>query len=106
MLDLLASTAALLVVLALLALVGIGLTVLPFVVAADLAERRGLSVPRAGTLTLVAVGVALAGVVLVLRGDRPSMLALLPLLLTWLVPGALLLLRGPGRVGGRRGLHE
>lgn len=106
MLDLLASTAALLVVLALVALVGIGLSVVPFVVAGDLAERRGLSVPRAGALTLLAVGVGLAGALLVLRGDAPPAYALLPLTLCWAVPGALLLLAGPGRLGGRRGLHE
>ena len=69
MLDLLASTAALLVVLALLAAAGVGVTVLPFVVAGDLAEGRGLSVPRAGTLTLLAVGAGLLGALLVLRSE-------------------------------------
>ena len=105
MLDLLASTAALTVVLALGALAATGVTVLPFVVAGDLAERRRLSVPRAGALALVGVGAGLLGVLVVLRGDLPPVYALVPLPLCWAVPAALLLVR-PGRVGGRRGLHE
>ena len=107
MLDLLASTAAVSVVLVLLALVGLALTVLPFVTATREAERRGLSAARAGTLTLVTVAVGLTSSLLVVRSDLPAPAALLPLLLCWAGPGALVgLSASRTRIGGRRGLHE
>ena len=91
----------------LLALVGLALTVLPFATATRTAERKGLSTARAGAATLAAVAVGLAGALLVLRSDRPTTSALFPLLLCWVVPGALALLdeRRTG-LAGRRGLHE
>ena len=107
MLDLLASTAAVTIVLVLVGLAGLALTVLPFVSATRTAERSGRSAARAGSVTVLAVAAGLAGSSLVLRGDLPAAAALLPLLLCWVVPAAVAL---PGvggtRLGGRRGLHE
>ena len=107
MLDLISSTAAVSVLLVLLALAGLGVTVLPFVTATGTAERKGLSSARAGALTLAAVAVGLAASLLVVRSDLPTPYALLPLALCWVVPGALALLDGSrAGLGGRRGLHE
>lgn len=107
MLDLLAATAVLLVMVAVLALAGLGLTVVPYVVALDMAQARRFSTARAGALALTGVLVGLAGAFLLYRSDLPTVLLLLPLGLCWLVPGALWLLdEGQVAVGGRQGAHE
>ena len=106
MLDLLSSTAAVSVLLVLLALAGLGLTVLPFVAATAVAERKGLSAARAGGLALLASALGLAAALLVLRSHLPTASALLPLGLGWAVPGLLALPGSRARPAGRRGLHE
>ncbi len=94
------------VVVALLVAAGLAVlyavTVVPFLVAVDLAERRGCSTGRWAGLSLVAVLVAL-GLALV------GLLAGVPLLLLALavgfVPAGVLALRSD-TVGGRAGRHE
>lgn len=77
-------------------------TVLPFLVTVDLAERRGGSTGRWAGLSLAAVlvGVGLAGVG-VLTGQRLLVLALA----LGFVPAGVLALR-PDLLGGRAGRHE
>ena len=106
MLDLLAATAALFVVVSLALLVLLGLTVVPFVVATDAAEARGRSAERTGLLALVGVGLGLALAYLVHRSDLPAPAALLPLLLCWAVPLAVRLGVAPAAVLGRRAAHQ
>ena len=91
-------------------LVGAGLavlylvTVVPFLVTVDLAERRGCSTGRWAGLSLVsvvgAVGLALAG--LLAGAPRPM---LVPLLGLAFVPAGVLALRSD-TLGGRAGRHE
>lgn len=80
----------------------VGLTVVPFVRAVDLAERRGASPAWAGALTLATIGAGLLLALLVLRSDLPTPLVLVPLLLCWAVPVALT----AGAAAGSRGAHE
>lgn len=91
---------ALLVALALAALYAV--TVLPFLVTVDLAERRGGSTGRWAGWSLAAVlaGVVLAGAGL-LAGQRLLLLALL----LGPVPAVVLALR-PDLLGGPAGRHE
>ena len=107
MLDLLAATAALLVIVGVLALAGLGLTVVPFVVAGERPEARRVSTTRAGAATLVCIGAGLLGAFLVYRSALPVVVAALPLALCWLVP-AVLALVDPLRLpfAGRAGRHE
>lgn len=105
MLDLLTSTAALFVVVSLLGLAGLGLTVVPFVQATEIAERRHLSTVRAGVLTFAGVGAGLLGALVVYRSSAPRALSLVPLLLCGLGP-ALVRLLPAGVLTGRPGAHE
>ena len=89
---------------ALLCAVGVGLLVAPFVVAVDRAERRGFSTGRWGATDLVVAALALA-LAWALR-DSTRVLLVLPLALTWAVPGALALLAPGQLLGGRQGAHE
>lgn len=83
----------------------VALTVLPFVLALQRADRRGLSANRLGAVSLAGSGVALAAVAyLALRTDAPLPVVLLPLVLAGL--GPLLAAVGPRRRLGRRGEHE
>lgn len=83
----------------------VGLTVVPFVRAVDLAEQRGFSPARWGVAAAVGSGLALLLVAAAVKGPR---LLLLPaVLLAWVVPLSLQLLsRRLVRVGGRSGAHE
>lgn len=99
------SLLALLLIIALLCLVGVVVTVLPFVTTVDLAERRGFSPERWGAVTLVAIGLAV-GIGYAARTH--GLLLLVPAaLVPWSV-AALLALLAPlqTRIGGRLGLHE
>lgn len=83
-------------------------TLAPFVVALQLAERDGLSPARWGAVTLVCSVLGLLVVLLLLRGDGVSTpIALLPLALTWAGP-VLLRVVDPqdARLAGRAGRHE
>ena len=101
--DLLASLVAVLVVVALAVAWLAAMTVAPFVVGVDLAERRGVAGHRAGALCAVAVLGALAAA-WVLRDHL--WLAVPALGVSWLGPVALSAL-GPGTaLAGGTGAHE
>ena len=82
-----------------------GLTVVPFVYALHLADRRGLSASRVGTVTAAGVllGLALAGTVLLL--DAPAPFVLVAVVTVWAVPVGLRLLGAPS-IAGRAGRHS
>lgn len=92
------------VVLALLSAV----TLVPFVLALQMAEQRAFSTARWGVVALVGSLVGLLLALVFFRSDRiPAPAALLPLTFTWAGPGLLWLLTGDeSRVGGRAGAHE
>lgn len=108
MLDLLLAVAAAALLTALALALLSAVTLVPFVVALSLAERRRFSAGRWGSVTLAGAvgGLLLAG--LLLSGDRvPAPVAVLPLLLGWTGPAALRLLSAQDTaVGGRAGRHE
>jgi hypothetical protein len=79
-------------------------TVVPFVLTLQRADRYGVSTPRAGAVALVGSSVGLlAAVLLTLRTAVPVPLAALPLVLAALGPVAVS--AAPRRLG-RRGRHE
>lgn len=108
MADLLLAVGASVVLVALAMALLSAVTLAPFVVALQLAERRRFSTARWGALTLAGSVVGLVLVLLLVRSDRlPTAVALLPLLLTWSGPAVLWLLAGDEvAVGGRAGRHE
>jgi hypothetical protein len=84
-----------------------GLTVVPFVVALGMAERRGFSATRWGVVSLGGAALALAVGVALHRSDAPVALTALLVPITWVAPGVLWLLDGTEQgLGGRRGAHE
>ena len=104
MLDALAATAVVALLVALGLGVLYGLTVVPFVLAVDLAERRGRSTGRWAGWALAAVLGALALAVLAWRlGGGPVGIVLA--LAVAFVPVVALLTRGD-RLGGPAGRHE
>jgi uncharacterized membrane protein YadS len=80
-------------------------TVLPFVLTVDMAERRGYSTFRWGTIELAALAVAAA---MVWKLQHHSILLLvLPLEVCWLAPELLSLLTPQqSDLGGVQGAHE
>ena len=107
MLGFLLSAVLFTLLVALLCLAVAGLTVVPFVVALGMAERRGFSATRWGALSLAGAAAALVGGYVLHRVGAPVALAALPVLLTWVAPAGLWLLDGSEQgLGGRRGLHE
>jgi hypothetical protein len=83
-------------------------TLVPFVLALQMADSRRFSTARWGTVALVGSLAGLALALLFYRSDRlPDPAALLPLAFTWAGPGGLWLLTGEEElVGGRAGVHE
>lgn len=90
--------------LALLALV----TLVPFVVALQMADRRGFSTARWGTVAIAGSLVALVVAFVFYRSDSiPTAGALVPLVFALAGPAGLWLLSGDeAQVGGRAGRHE
>ena len=84
------------------------LTLVPFVVALQMADARRFSTARWGAVAITCSLVGLALAALVVRSDTlPTAGALVPLALTWGGPAALWLLTGEEElVGGRAGRHE
>lgn len=106
MLDYLLAAAVFTVAVAAGLLVLSAVTVVPFVLALQVADRRGLAVARWGTLTFAAVLLALAGAFLVRRSSLPTLAALGPLVFGYVGP-ALAALASPGSVlAGRPGRHQ
>ena len=83
-------------------------TLVPFVVALQMADRRGFPTGRWGVVALAGSLVGLGLALVFYRSDRiPTLAALLPLMLTWTGPGALSLLsENDAEIGGRAGAHE
>lgn len=108
MLDLLASATAFTAIVAVLLFALAGLTVVPFVVACGMAERRGFSATRWGAVALVTAPLGLlAAYALVAKTGLPWPVGVLPVVLTWAAPGVLWLLEGTEQMlGGRAGRHE
>ena len=79
-------------------------TVVPFLVTVDLAERRGCSTGRWAGLSLAAVLVALALALAGLLTGAPRVLLLVALAVGF-VPAVVLALRSDA-LGGRAGRHE
>lgn len=107
MVDLLLATVSIALIVAVVGAAALAVTVVPFVRTVDMAERRRLSTVRAGAFALAFIGLGLLGALVVYRGDRPTVLVLVPLVLTWAGPLAVSLLEeGQVRLGGRPGAHE
>ena len=108
MLDLLLAAVTFPLIVAAALAVLAGFTLVPFVLALEMADRRRFSSTRWGAIAITGSLVGLALTLLFVRSDRvPSVIALLPLLLTWAGPSALWLLTGEETaVGGRAGAHE
>lgn len=106
MLDALVSA----VVFALVVAVGLAVlyavTVVPFLLAVGMAERRGFSTGRWGGLALLGVLLGLGLALAVRAADLPRVLQLLALLGVFAAPAALLVLDSGSRLGGRAGRHE
>ena len=81
-------------------------TVVPFVLALGMAERRGFATGRWAALAVVGVLLAVVLAVVAHRADAPPLLQVLPLVLAFAAPIALYLLSGAEAVGGRAGRHE
>lgn len=106
MTGLLLGLLSLTVFVAVLCLIGALLTVAPFVVAVELAERRGYAAVRSGLGAAAGPVIGLVLVYAVHGADLSKVLYLPAVLLCWSVPGALLLLAPGLRAGGRQGAHE
>ena len=103
--SLLLSLLLVVVVVAAIGAVLAAVSALPFVVAVDMAERRGFSPARWGGLELVLL--ALAATVTYLGWKHNVLLMPLAVLLAWAAPLLLSLLSGwEQAVGGRQGAHE
>ena len=83
-------------------------TLVPFVLALQMAQRRAFSPTRWGAVALVGSLLGLAFMLFLYRSERVSGIAvLLPITFTWAGPAALWLLSGEEAVvGGRSGAHE
>jgi type II secretory pathway component PulK len=106
-LDLLLAVVAVAVLVAVALALLAAVTLVPFVVALQMADARRFSTARWGAVALLGSALGLAAALVVLRAERvPDLVGLLPLALTWLGPGALWLLTGEeARIGGRAGRH-
>lgn len=108
MLDLLLAAVAFPLIVAVLLVLLAAVTLVPFVVALQMADNRRFSTTRWGAVALVGSAVGLLLALVFYRSDSvPSAAALLPLVVTWAGPGALWLLTGEeAAVGGRAGAHQ
>lgn len=95
-----------LVIASLACLVGAALTVVPFVVGVDMAERRGYSTDRWGALCLLGPAAAMALGYVVHASGSGRVLYLPVALLAWAGPGLLAVLAAGQPVGGPQGVHE
>jgi hypothetical protein len=108
-LDLLVSVVLVVLVAAVGLALAVALTVAPFVVAVDMAERRRFSTARWGGLALAGSGLAAVLLLLALLGRTVGSLfwVLLAVVLGWGTAGALSLLSpAEAEIGGAQGAHE
>ena len=108
MIDLLLAAVTLPLIVAVALALLAGVTLVPFVLALQMAETRAFSTTRWGVVALAGSVVGLLLALAFYRSDRvPDVTALLPLTFTWAGPGLLWLLTGEEvAVGGRSGAHE
>lgn len=103
----LVTTVSFVVILLVVAAVGVGMLVAPFVTALQMAESRRFATGRWGALALAgSLGGLLLTWLLWHRPGLPKVVALIPLVLTWLGPTALWVLEEGQSIGGRPGRHE
>jgi type II secretory pathway component PulK len=87
--------------------IAVGVLVVPFVVAVDMAERRRFSTARWGAVALVGSGLAVMVAALIPLQHLSGLLLTLSVALAWTGPGVLALLdASQRRVGGTQGAHE
>ena len=108
MIDLLLAAVAFPLIVALSLALLAAVTLVPFVLALQMADTRAFSTARWGTVALLG---SLVGIALALRFYRsdsiPDAASLLPLVFTFAGPAGLWLLTGEEvAVGGRSGAHE
>ena len=107
MIDLVVATVAFTVVVAVLLVGAVLVTVAPLYAALQMADARRFSTTRWAVVTGALIAIGLAYAWRLHSGDLPTVVALLPLALTWAGPAALWLLdESQARIGGRAGLHE
>ena len=107
MIDVLVSTVAFSVVVAVLLVLAVLVVVAPVYMSLQMADTRRFSTTRWGAISLALVLVALVAAYAVHKADVPKLVPLLPLLLAWGGPGILWLLDEEShRIGGRAGAHE
>ena len=108
MIDLVLAAVAFPLIVALALALLAALTLVPFVLALQMAEHRAFSTGRWGLVALAGSVVGLGLALVFHRSDRvPDLAALLPLVFTFAGPGILWLLTGEEvAVGGRSGAHE
>lgn len=106
MLDLLAATAAATVVVAVALALLAAVTLVPFVVTLQRADARGVAAARWAVVSLVGSVAGLAAVLLIVRSDRPTALAVFGLLPVLAGPALLSLLSKNEAVSGRAGRHR
>lgn len=106
MIDYLLAAAVFTLAVAVGLLVLVAVTVVPFVLALQVADRRGLAVARWGTLTLGAVLLALAGAFLVRRSSLPTVVKLGPLAFGYVGPALAALISPGSTLAGRPGRHQ
>jgi len=107
-LDLLLALVAFPLILALALALLSAVTLVPFVLALQMAEARGFATARWAVVALAGSLLGLGLAVLIYTSDRVlPVAALLPLIFTWSGPAALWLLTGEEKaIGGRAGAHE
>ena len=107
MIDLVVATVAFSVVVAVLLVGAVLVTVAPLYAALQMADARRFSTTRWAVVSGVLVALGLGYAWRLHSGDVPTVVALLPLVVTWAGPAGLWLLDGSQeRIGGRAGRHE
>lgn len=106
MVDLLLATVTVLVLLSVGGLALLGLTVVPFVLAGELADRRGASGAAWSGLVLLAVVIGAVGAYGVRAAGLPLPVVVVPLLLGWAAPAWLSVFPSSAGRLGSRGQHE
>jgi hypothetical protein len=107
MADMLVATVVFTLIVAVLLAVGVAVTLLPAYVALQLADARRFSTARWFAVSAAGILGGLGLAYLLHGSGAPAVVALLPLVFTWLGPALLSLLdEDQTKLGGRAGRHE
>jgi hypothetical protein len=107
MADMLVAMVVFTLIVAVLLAVGVAVTLLPAYVALQLADARHFSTARWFAVSAVGILGGLGLAYLLHRSGAPVVVAVLPLVFTWLGPAVLSLLNeDQATLGGRAGRHE